>query len=244
MKATGDSIKNLLGCSKSKMNLARIILLDAVVFMLVTIVEVSASGATSYPVARQYQCFRDGGYLWPPDGSAIPNRACQAAFRANNGSTYPFERWDDISATVIDPSNTGSLERTVPDGLLCAGGDERKRGLDLPANAGWHTTLIKSKEGSFTLRWEITALDVPSTLSIFISKPSYDRSQPLHWEDLQQVHYGVTPNPVSLGGYGSYDVRIALPNDYQSDAVIYSYLQQTDTPWKAFFSCSDVRILR
>ncbi|BEO41568.1 hypothetical protein SMQE13_09190 [Serratia marcescens] len=38
-------------------------------------------GSPSVPVSRQYQCYKEGGYYWPADGSGIPQSDCKAAYQ-------------------------------------------------------------------------------------------------------------------------------------------------------------------
>lgn len=38
-------------------------------------------GSALIPVSRQYQCFNEGGYYWPADGSGIPHNDCKAAYQ-------------------------------------------------------------------------------------------------------------------------------------------------------------------
>lgn len=104
--------------------------------------EVSAHGAVGFPIARQYQCHLDGGYWSSPDGSGIPHADCLAAYRAGDNSAYPFVQWNEVSANPRNPDNFDEVKRAVPDGLLCAGGDPRKQGLDRAPTTLWRKTKI------------------------------------------------------------------------------------------------------
>ncbi|KAG0174735.1 hypothetical protein DFQ30_002928, partial [Apophysomyces sp. BC1015] len=137
----------------------------------------------------------------------------------------------------------------VPDGLLCAGGDTRKRGLDLPQTAGWHKTVIEPKNGKFQLRWDNTRSHNPSTMKIYMSKSSYDPSKPLHWSDLELLLDETTPDPIPTDGKGLnpqvtsfYYLDVPVPADRTGNAIIYGVWQRIDAGHEAFFNCADVTI--
>lgn len=91
-------------------------------------------GFMQSPQARQQFCVEDGGYWWPDDGSAIPNLACRQAFLKSG--TKQFVQNHEFSTNVVDYHNQASVEAAVPNGLLCAGGDSAKQGMDEPSSFG------------------------------------------------------------------------------------------------------------
>lgn len=38
-------------------------------------------GSPLIPISRQYQCYKEGGYYWPADGTGIPQSDCKAAYQ-------------------------------------------------------------------------------------------------------------------------------------------------------------------
>ncbi|WP_323117833.1 lytic polysaccharide monooxygenase [Burkholderia alba] len=221
-------------------------LLAAVGATLAPVRQAAAHGAVGYPIARQYQCRLEEGYWYPEDGSAIPHDDCRAASQ----SAYPFTQWNEVSANPIGQGDDlAKLKEAVPDGLLCAGGDRQKAGLDVPA-ASWRKTQIAPRNGQIELVWENTQSHNPARMRVFISKPSYNASQPLRWEDLQQIYDAPAAAPTPANGEGHlpgsiqsfYKLNVTLPPGRTGDAVIYSYWQRKDAGNEGFFNCSDVSI--
>jgi chitin-binding protein len=213
--------------------------------------EVSAHGAVGFPIARQYQCHLDGGYWSSPDGSGIPNADCLAAYRAGDNSAYPFVQWNELSANPRNPEDFDEVKRAVPDGLLCAGGDPRKQGLDRAPTTLWRKTKITPKNGAIELAWENTTAHNPSRMRVFISKPSYDPTRPLSWSDLELIYDAPAPVPVPANGAGHlpnvqsfYKLNVPIPENRVGDAILYSYWQRIDAGNEGFFNCSDVTIVR
>ncbi|KAF7720771.1 hypothetical protein EC973_006142 [Apophysomyces ossiformis] len=223
-------------------------LVTALSLLLLPVQEVSAHGALGFPLARQYGCKIDGGYYWPPDGSKIPNEGCRNAYLAGDKSYYPFNQWNEVSANPTDPSDFATVMKAVPDGLLCAGGDQRKRGLDIPQDEGWRKTVIEPKNGTFQLRWENSRSHNPAIMRVYITKPSYDPSKNLTWEDLDKIYEEPAPNPVPANGTGlipevtSFYYLDVPVGDRTGDAIIYGYWQRIDAGDEGFFNCADVTL--
>ncbi|KAF7724735.1 hypothetical protein EC973_000763 [Apophysomyces ossiformis] len=226
-----------------------IYLISTISFLLLPVQEVFAHGAFGFPLARQYGCRIDGGYYWPEDGSKMPNEGCRNAYLDAGKNYYPFNQWNEVSANPTNPDKFDTVKKAVPDGLLCAGGDKKKSGLDTPQDQGWRKTVIEPKNGKFQLRWENTQSHNPSMMKIFITKPSYNPSKPLKWADLDKVYDETTPSPVSPNGKGLipevtsfYYLDIPIPANRTGDAIIYGWWQRIDAGHEAFFNCADITI--
>ncbi|KVD81032.1 chitin-binding protein [Burkholderia sp. ABCPW 14] len=219
--------------------------------MFAPVDDAAAHGAVGFPIARQYQCRLEGGYWDPADGSGIPNDDCRAAYRTGNNSAYPFTQWNEVSANPVGQGNDlAQLKAAVPDGLLCAGGDTSKAGLDKAPATVWRKTQLTPRSGHVELMWENTTSHNPARMRVFISKPSYDPARPLRWDDLQQIYDAPAPAPVPANGAGHlpgsiqsfYKLDVTLPAGRTGDAVLYSYWQRIDAGNEGFFNCSDVTI--
>lgn len=209
--------------------------------------ESHAHGAVGSPIARQYQCRLEGGY-W---NNTIPNADCRAAYQNGGNSAYPFTQWNELTA---NPSGQGNdlekLLEAVPDGLLCAGGDNKKSGLDVPAVA-WRKTPVTPVNGKIDVTWENTRSHTPSWMRIYLSKPNYNPQQPLRWTDLEKIYDAPspTPSPADRNGHlpgtitSFYKLSVSLPAGRTGDAVLYSYWQRQDAGNEGFFNCSDITIL-
>ncbi|UAW64952.2 lytic polysaccharide monooxygenase [Mycoavidus sp. HKI] len=206
----------------------------------------SAQGAASSPIARQYKCYRDGGFYYPSDGSGIPNAACRAAFLAGDLPDWErpslFTNWNTVSQNIPNPE---AIVELIPDGLLCAGGHSEKRGLDIPNSEWSKTSIIVSKDGRIMLRWDATQVHHdPSLWRVFITKESYDpTTSSLHWSDLEELIINKvvlnSPGP----GNASYDLDVTIPSGRSGAAILYSYWQRQDPAHETFFSCSDVTLI-
>ncbi len=157
--------------------------------------EASAHGAIGTPIARQYQCRLEGGYWDPADGSGIAHTDCRAAYQNGGNSAYPFTQWNEFSANPISQGDDlEKLQQAVPDGLLCAGGDKKKSGIDVPAVA-WRKTRVTPVGGKIDVTWENTQSHTPSVMRIYLSKPGYNPQQPLRWADLDKIYDAPAPAP-------------------------------------------------
>ncbi|MDR8480644.1 lytic polysaccharide monooxygenase [Serratia sp. IR-2025] len=52
-------------------------------------------GSPAIPISRQYQCYKEGGYYWPADGSGIPQSDCKAAYQ------LVYHKYLDKSGIVV-----------------------------------------------------------------------------------------------------------------------------------------------
>lgn len=216
---------------------------------IVPLQNAQAHGAVAKPIARQYQCFIDRGYD-DPGNITIPRPDCRAAYHAvPNEGHYPFQQWNEVAA---NPHNQGQdmadVRRAVPDGLLCAGGDPRKRGLDQVATP-WAPQMAKlDAQGRLEVRWDLTQPHNPAVLRVFLSKPSYDGSRALRWDDLEEVYNAPAPAPAPANPPGmphpTYTIKVPIPAGREGKAVLYNYWQRQDAGNEGFFNCSDINIDR
>ncbi|PXX21588.1 MULTISPECIES: lytic polysaccharide monooxygenase [Burkholderia] len=223
-------------------------LLPLIGTMLMPLHEAAAHGAVGFPIARQYECRLSEDY-WNGAGG-IKHDDCRAAYVAAGNSPYPFQQWNEVSANPVGQGeNVADLMKAVPDGLLCAGGDREKRGLDTATN--WRKTRVVPRNGRIDVIWENTQYHNPARMRIYISKPSYVPARAsLRWEDLQTIYDQDAPEPTPANGGGHlpgtigtfYHLSVPIPPGRTGDAVIYSYWQRKDAGNEGFFNCSDVTI--
>lgn len=205
-----------------------------------------AHGMASYPIARQYQCKKDEGYWAAADGSKIPNGGCRAAYLAvattdgQQAGIYPFQQYNEVAANPPRYEDMVSIRQTVPDGLLCAGGDPRKRGLDVPQSRGWSKTVLQPIGGYVDMVWEATAAHNPSFLMVFLTRAGWSPDRELRWEDLDLIYKGESPEPDRSMYPNVYRYTVPFPAGRQGDAMVYSIWQRRDPGNEGFFNCSDV----
>ncbi|MFF5160470.1 lytic polysaccharide monooxygenase [Streptomyces sp. NPDC000348] len=180
----------------------------------------SAHGSMGDPVSRVSQCYAEG-----PESPT--SAACKAAVAA--GGTQALYDWNGIR--IGDAG--GRHRELIPDGELCSAGGEEFKGLDL-ARADWPATSVSS--GSHTFRYRVTAPH-KGTFTVYITKPGYDPSQPLAWDDLDLANpVATSTDPAAAGGF--YTFAGTLP-ERSGKQLLYAVWQRSDSP-EAFYSCSDV----
>ncbi|MFD7703056.1 lytic polysaccharide monooxygenase [Streptomyces caelestis] len=180
----------------------------------------SAHGSMGDPVSRVSQCYAEG-----PESPT--SAACRAAVAA--GGTQALYDWNGIR--IGDAG--GRHRELIPDGKLCSAGNEAFKGLDL-ARADWPATSVGS--GSHTFKYRVTAPH-KGTFTVYITKPGYDPSQPLAWDDLDLANpVATSTDPAASGGF--YTFTGTLP-ERSGTQLLYAVWQRSDSP-EAFYSCSDV----
>lgn len=180
----------------------------------------SAHGSMGDPVSRVSQCYAEG-----PESPA--SDACKAAVAA--GGTQALYDWNGIRIGNAD----GQHQALIPDGKLCSANNDAFKGLDL-ARADWPATSVSS--GSYTFKYRVTAPH-KGTFKVYITKPGYDPSQPLAWDDLDLSDPVATvTDPAASGGF--YTFSGTLP-ERSGKQLLYAVWQRSDSP-EAFYSCSDV----
>ncbi|MFI8086736.1 lytic polysaccharide monooxygenase [Streptomyces sp. NPDC086080] len=180
----------------------------------------SAHGSLGDPVSRVAQCYAEG-----PESPR--SAACGAAVAA--GGTQALYDWNGIR--IGDAG--GRHQELIPDGRLCSAGNDAFKGLDL-ARADWPATAVNS--GSYTFKYRVTAPH-KGTFKVYITKPGYDPSQPLAWNDLDLADpVATSTDPAASGGF--YTFGGTLP-ERSGKQLLYAVWQRSDSP-EAFYSCSDV----
>ncbi|MDQ1049449.1 lytic polysaccharide monooxygenase [Streptomyces sp. V4I2] len=179
-----------------------------------------AHGAPTDPVSRVFACSPDGG---SPSGSA----ACRAAIAANGA---PFTAWDNLRVANVN----GRDRQTIPDGELCSGGLPAYRGLDL-ARSDWPSTRL-TPGGTLTMRY-VSTIPHTGTFRLYLTKPGYDPTKPLAWDDLPERPFAEVTDPALTDG--AYRIRAKLPADRTGRQVLYTVWQNSSTP-DTYYSCSDV----
>lgn len=176
----------------------------------------SAHGTITSPESRIWNCKEQG---------QNPSSAACAAAIAESGTQQIYD-WNGIRQGAAD----GQHETVVPDGQLCSGGDPGTfGGMDL-ARTDWEATPVA---GSQTFTWYNSAPHKSLYYRYYITKSSYDPSQPLTWDDLE---YLMETDPKPGETYPSHTV--SLPNR-SGKHVVYAVWQRSDSP-EAFYACVDV----
>lgn len=197
-----------------------------------------AHGYVEYPKARQQICKDDGGYWWPADGSGIPNAACRAAYQQSGG--YMLTQHHEFSTNVADYENMAAVQQGVKNGLLCAGGDSRKAGMDVKSSAWQSTTVDLATTPTLRVRFRATTPHNPSFWQFYLSNTDYNSAtEPLSWQKLTLIHQqGDVP---AQSGY--YELDVPMPKARSGKAVLYTRWQRRDVVGEGFYNCSDLTFI-
>lgn len=226
-----------------KLNTLSLSAIASTVLLSIAPAHVNAHGYMDSPKARQAFCQADGGYWWPKDGSGIPNLACRAAYLESG--TVQFVQEIEFSVNTPDYLNQAAVEAKVPNGLLCAGGDNAKRGMDLPSPHFQRSDVVPNANGDIQIRYLASTPHNPSFWQFYITKPSFNSATDvLTWQDLQLVqehdNIEVVKDP---DGKRYYEMNVAIPQGRSGEAILYSRWQRNDVVGEGFYNCSDINIV-
>ncbi|WP_055601558.1 lytic polysaccharide monooxygenase auxiliary activity family 9 protein [Streptomyces aureus] len=180
----------------------------------------SAHGAVFNPVSRVAACYAEG-----PE---TPKSQVCKDLVADSG-TQPLYDWNEVNIA----NAAGQHQALIPDGKLCSANREKYRALDW-ARTDWPATAVAA--GSFDFKVRVTAAH-SGTMTVYITKPGFDPTQPLKWSDLDATPVAVH-NTTRTATDGYYNFTGNLPAR-TGRHIVYKVWQRNDSP-EAFYSCSDV----
>ncbi|NVJ57687.1 MAG: lytic polysaccharide monooxygenase, partial [Vibrionaceae bacterium] len=193
----------------------------------------NAHGWVEFPNARQNICYLDGGF-WTNE---IPNPACQAAY--DESGAHPFVQRSEISANVANYRDISHVQAVVRDGELCSAGDASKSGLNIPSPYWQRTNVTLDANNQIELAFYGKAPHNPSYWEFYLTKPTYDATQPLTWNDLELID---TAGDVIIGEDKRYRMTVTFPANRSGDAILYTRWQRVDAGGEGFYNCSDITL--
>ncbi|MFE2111510.1 lytic polysaccharide monooxygenase [Kitasatospora sp. NPDC059463] len=180
----------------------------------------AAHGTVTNPVSRVAACYAEG-----PE--TPKSQICKDVVAL--GGTQPLYDWNEVNL----PSVNGAHQAQIPDGKLCSAGRDKYKALDL-ARTDWPASPVTA--GKVDFKFRVTAAH-QGNQTIYITKQSWDPTQPLKWSDLDAVPVAQVPTSrTSDNGYYNYSGTLPQRTGRQ---LLYMVWQRTDSP-EAFYSCSDV----
>jgi chitin-binding protein len=196
------------------------------------------------PMARQAFCELQQGYWWPEDGSNIPNAACRAAFLSSG--YFQFVQQHEFSVNTADFNNPAAVKANLPNDTLCASGDSKKKGMNLPSPHWQRSDVIPNANGDINIKFLATTPHNPSFWEFYLSKPSYDgNTMPLTWSDVTLVQsHGNIDFIKDADGKRLYEMNVSIPADRVGEAILFSRWQRDDVVGEGFYNCSDISIVR
>jgi len=196
-------------------------------------VNVNAHGWAEFPSARQNTCYQDGGF-WTNE---IPNQACQAAY--DQSGAYPFVQRSEVAANVANYRDMAHVKAIVPDGELCSAGDSAKKGLNVTSPHWQRTDVALDANNQIDFVFYGQAPHNPSYWEFYLTKPSYDPSLPLKWDDLELID---TVGDIAVDEQKRYRMKVTFPADRSGDAILYTRWQRIDVAGEGFYNCSDITL--
>ncbi len=194
---------------------------------------VSAHGWAEFPSARQNTCYEDGGF-WTDE---IPNQACQAAY--DQSGAYPFVQRSEVAANVPNYRDMAHVKAIVPDGELCSAGDSAKKGLNAVSPHWQRTNVALDANNQIDFVFYGQAPHNPSYWEFYLTKPSYDPSLPLTWDDLELID---TAGDIAVDAQKRYRMKVTFPAERSGDAILYTRWQRIDVAGEGFYNCSDITL--
>ncbi|MEU6235814.1 lytic polysaccharide monooxygenase [Kitasatospora sp. NPDC047058] len=180
----------------------------------------SAHGTITNPVSRVAACYAEG-----PEN---PKSQICKDLVAMSG-TQPLYDWNEVNIANAD----GHHQALIPDGKLCSANRDKYKALDLP-RTDWPATPVSA--GTVNVKFRVTAPH-QGNQTVYITKQSWDPTQPLKWSDLDPTPVAVVPTSrTSADGYYNYTGTLPQRTGRQ---LLYMVWQRTDSP-EAFYSCSDL----
>lgn len=179
-----------------------------------------AHGTMTGPVSRIAACYAEG-----PE---TPKSQICKDLVAMSG-TQPLYDWNEVNIANAD----GHHQALIPDGKLCSANRDKYKALDLP-RADWPATPVTA--GTLNVKFRVTAPH-QGNQTVYITKQSWDPTQPLKWSDLDPAPVAAVPTSrTSTDGYYNYTASLPQRTGRQ---LLYTVWQRTDSP-EAFYSCSDI----
>ncbi|QOZ82398.1 MULTISPECIES: lytic polysaccharide monooxygenase [Chromobacterium] len=185
-----------------------------------------AHGTMEVPINRTYNCFKEGA-------ESPKSAACQEARRV--GGTQAMYDWNGINQNPQGDNHAA----VVPDGKLCAGGQDKFKGFNLGRTDWPKTKLVPDASGNYEFVYHATAPHSTKYFKFYVTKNGWDQTKPLKWSDLDpQPFHTVTGNP-PLDANKRYHMVAKLPAGKSGPHIIFNVWKRADSE-EAFYSCSDV----
>ncbi|QHB21678.1 gp37 [Artaxa digramma nucleopolyhedrovirus] len=181
---------------------------------------------------------------------------------AANAAQYMFQQYYEYAALAGPAYNDLEYlkERVIPNHLCAAGAENRshtfgdKSGMDEPLDGLWRAeTLYPTVEertqndgASVVLHFCPTTEHDPSFFQVFITRPDYDYSHKLDWDDLELLDNDGPSALVENDGSDEacvadrlYQIPVTIPFRHEK-FVLFVRWQRNDVVGEGFYNCADV----
>lgn len=142
----------------------------------------SAHGSADNPVSRIYGCYLEGAENPVKQGCKdIKEQNTSQAMYNWQGLVIPNSRLD--LGNKIEPQYRAIMK----DGNLCSGGQDGFSGVN-STTTDWPTTQVKSGQ-EFEFLFQASQVHNPYEFTYYVTKNGWDDSQPLGWDDLDEIPF-------------------------------------------------------
>ncbi len=183
-----------------------------------------AHGTVSNPPSRIYSCYQEG-----PERPK--STACRAAILV--GGTQAAYDWNSVNQA----SAADQHQWVVPNGSLCAGGNSKFRGFDLPRTDWTRYELVPDQANRIHLDYYATAAHATRYFDVYITRYPIVEARSLAWSDLELLCRVDQPNKTG----SIYKLSCPLPQGKSGNHILYTVWQRADSP-EAFYACNDVHL--
>lgn len=194
----------------------------------------NAHGWFEYPVARQQQCYDEGG-VW---SGTPPNAGCAEAKRISG--TVVFQQRNEYSFHVDYRDGLEALKQVVPDDTMCYANRSNYAGISANKNPdAWTQTNIAT--GNHQFSFYATASHPTNVFYAYLTKQGWDPSDGIQWDELEQVGFKDTAPLVN----NRYIFDAEIPSDrsgYHVAVGRWSRKPQSDST-ENFINCMDLNVL-
>lgn len=146
---------------------------------------------------------------------------------------------NEVAANVPNYRDIAHVQAIVPNGELCSAGDAAKAGLNVPSPHWQRTNISLDTNNQLDLVFAGVVPHNPSYWEFYLTKPSYDPTLPLTWDDLELID---SAGDVAIDEQKRYRIKVTFPADRTGDAILYTRWQRVDAGGEGFYNCSDITL--
>ena len=197
-------------------------------------------GTVVYPKSRVYRVFESN-----PTNPNFP----LAVNAVQTDGQLSYYTWNEVSRNIPQAVQAGlppgfDYSPWMPDGEIASAGRTDPNSTDYPrtyagldqVSADWPKTPVNAGE-TITVDFFATAVHSPSVWDVWMTKPTWDPSMPLTWNEMEFLG---RPTVALANSHFTFDLTI--PTDRSGHHVLWVAWQRNDPVGEVFISASDIDI--
>lgn len=200
-----------------------------------------AHGTVVFPASRVYRVYQHLN----GQGPAFP----LAANAIQIDGSLSYYTWNELSRNTPQAVTSGlpqgfDYSPWMPNTQIASAGRTNPNATEYPrtyagldqVSASWPKTAV-SAGSTITVQFLATAPHSPSVWDVWMTKPTWNPSMPLTWNEMQFL---VRPNVTSTAS--GYSFNLTIPSDRSGHHVLWVAWQRNDPAGEVFISTSDLDI--